>query len=446
MKKKSKLGCLAAVLAVVVAILVAMYLRYRSNVVLGHELRKEVDAWLAALPKIPESENGAPVITRGLGLLQPIPKQLMGETFGIDDDLEAKLLRDYLATSEEALKLIEKGLAYKKWTFTTDYEKGYLATKPNMVSFIWGVYTYVLKGDLAKREGKESEALKEYANAVRLAATLSGERCLISQMIFGSMSRTGLHWMIKLLSSAKPSQESLFAVLNALFQVHKNKAHPALAFETSYHEFIMFLSGYLTGETSDSAFSFTRSGFGWKTDVGFFFANSRFLYSFHEDVEIHRKFLEFYRKADPAKYYKFPTALRRKRRLYQKIGLEINSWNAVWAQVTLMGIEDALSIFMQNEIYLRGAIALTTIRLYQAKNGSLPGSLDELGELVPKEILIDPFSGKNLIYRRDGDDFYLYSAGYNGKDDGGKDKPIFQEEVHPEEVSDIVFHAPSAGK
>jgi hypothetical protein len=188
-------------------------------------------------------------------------------------------------------------------------------------------------------------------------------------MIFGSMSRTGLHWMIKLLSSAKPSQESLFAVLNALFQVHKNKAHPALAFETEYYTFIMFLSGYLTGETSDSAFSFTRSGFGWKTDVGFFFANSRFLYSFHEDVEIHRKFLEFYRKADPAKYYKFPTALRRKRRLYQKIGLEINSWNAVWAQVTLMGIEDALSVFMQNEIYLRGAIALTTIRLYQAKNG-----------------------------------------------------------------------------
>jgi hypothetical protein len=33
---------------------------------------------------------------------------------------------------------------------------------------------------------------------------------------------------------------------------------------------------------------------------------------------------------------------------------------------------------------------------------------------------MDPFSDKPLVYRKTDDDFILYSAGYNFKDDGGE--------------------------
>jgi hypothetical protein len=59
-------------------------------------------------------------------------------------------------------------------------------------------------------------------------------------------------------------------------------------------------------------------------------------------------------------------------------------------------------------------------RLYKSRTGRYP---DNLGALVPgilKEVPIDPFTGKTLVYRREGEGFIVYSLGTNEKDDGGR--------------------------
>jgi hypothetical protein len=57
-----------------------------------------------------------------------------------------------------------------------------------------------------------------------------------------------------------------------------------------------------------------------------------------------------------------------------------------------------------------------------------PDSLDELRTKLGWKIPIDPFSGKDFVYRRKGDGFIFYSFGPNLKDDGG---------VEPKEYKDI---------
>ncbi len=58
---------------------------------------------------------------------------------------------------------------------------------------------------------------------------------------------------------------------------------------------------------------------------------------------------------------------------------------------------------------------------YKQDKGSYPESLDKLvtaGYL--KEIPLDTFSDKPLVYKKTDDDFILYSVGPNFIDDGGQ--------------------------
>jgi len=60
------------------------------------------------------------------------------------------------------------------------------------------------------------------------------------------------------------------------------------------------------------------------------------------------------------------------------------------------------------------------IRLFHIEHGRLP---EQLSELVPDylpQVPSDTYSAGTLFYRRHGEEFVLYSAGTNGRDDGGR--------------------------
>ena len=56
---------------------------------------------------------------------------------------------------------------------------------------------------------------------------------------------------------------------------------------------------------------------------------------------------------------------------------------------------------------------------YYNENKQYPDSLDQIsasfGVVIPK----DPFSGNDLLFKRDDNGYLIYSVGVNGKDDGG---------------------------
>lgn len=69
-------------------------------------------------------------------------------------------------------------------------------------------------------------------------------------------------------------------------------------------------------------------------------------------------------------------------------------------------------------------LLVTNLMAYRQKYGSFPDSLDALGD---RPFVADPFSGGRFAYRREGDDFVLYSTGPNGTDEGGVHDPKFAE-------------------
>ena len=81
------------------------------------------------------------------------------------------------------------------------------------------------------------------------------------------------------------------------------------------------------------------------------------------------------------------------------------------------------TIFLKNAqleaTYLAAQTGLAC-RLFKSRAGSYPESLEELVPRILTEVPIDPFMGKPLVYRREGEGFIVYSLGSNQKDDGGR--------------------------
>jgi hypothetical protein len=58
-------------------------------------------------------------------------------------------------------------------------------------------------------------------------------------------------------------------------------------------------------------------------------------------------------------------------------------------------------------------------RRFQARNGRLPKSLDELAELVDPSVMIEPQTGEPMGFRALENEIVIYHSGFNTIDDGG---------------------------
>jgi len=77
-------------------------------------------------------------------------------------------------------------------------------------------------------------------------------------------------------------------------------------------------------------------------------------------------------------------------------------------------------IAYRRKVGVEAFIATVAILRYKQDNGNYPENLSELLEAgLLKELPMDPFSNKPVVYRKMDDDFTLYSVGLNFEDDGG---------------------------
>jgi hypothetical protein len=77
----------------------------------------------------------------------------------------------------------------------------------------------------------------------------------------------------------------------------------------------------------------------------------------------------------------------------------------------------------QEETRAEAALAVAEVafalKLYKGEHGDYPESLDALSPGTLQAVPADPFTGKPLVYVREGEGFLVQSLGLNGKDDGG---------------------------
>ena len=105
----------------------------------------------------------------------------------------------------------------------------------------------------------------------------------------------------------------------------------------------------------------------------------------------------------------------------EKEPAEIVKGNILLEIMTTLAFHRIHEASCRNKTDVEATLVIIPILRYRQDTGSYPEDLEELvtaGYL--KEIPIDSFSDKPLVYRKTDDDFLLYSVGGNFTDDGGK--------------------------
>ena len=97
---------------------------------------------------------------------------------------------------------------------------------------------------------------------------------------------------------------------------------------------------------------------------------------------------------------------------------------ALMTQLCLPTFEKLSERFAIHELAVEVCRVGLALKLFKQKAGAYPKTLEQLAPEFLESIPVDPFTGKSLVYRKDGDGFLLYSLGPNLKDDGGKARNI----------------------
>ena len=95
-------------------------------------------------------------------------------------------------------------------------------------------------------------------------------------------------------------------------------------------------------------------------------------------------------------------------------------WYAFFSKAMIANFEAA---FMKEALVEATFLASRTglaCRLYKSRTGRYPDTLEALVPGILEEVPVDPFTGKPLVYRPEGEGFIVYSLGTNEKDDGGR--------------------------
>lgn len=158
---------------------------------------------------------------------------------------------------------------------------------------------------------------------------------------------------------------------------------------------------------------------------------------------IHGKIFQVYTKAsyldEMQKQLDTAKLSYREARLQNKLsnGLNISSYNpfikassSAYAKTTA----NRDSVMAQ----MNGIRIVLAVKTYKSRSGSYPASLNDVKTKLKWKLPIDPFSGKDFIYKHDGKGFVVYSIGQNLKDDGGLDPYDPKNHITPVE-GDVVW-------
>jgi hypothetical protein len=141
---------------------------------------------------------------------------------------------------------------------------------------------------------------------------------------------------------------------------------------------------------------------------------------FHPDKQQTREMADRYYDLWDKNAGKTPARLRA-----EEINIEKEAEELIKDNVLLMILAPALSrvseISHRNRVDIEAALTIIAILRYEQDSGGYPQNLKQLmADDYLKQLPLDPFSDKPLVYKKTQDSFILYSVGRNFTDEGGE--------------------------
>jgi hypothetical protein len=384
----------------------------------------ELNVWCH---RVPDTENGALVLTQAFALRHTFPDVRSNEVMEIK--LPGKtnnwspntvgLVEAYVQTNALALAKVQEALRFSRFSFPVDFSYGPDSQLPHLAGLKEMARIAALQNALDVQGGHPEEWAERVELQLRLAGTLDGEPILISHLVRNSIISMAVKTTERSLNGVTPHEEACQHLQTAFTHAGATNLLPAALageramlipiFRMSWKE--IQSSGQGDGPENQprkpQRYSGKPATLLWLTgflerDLDFFLG--RMLQSISLAALPPPENLAMTNNLDMAN-----TIAQKRAYFYSSLLLPSFSRIAVREAST--------------QAVIRLTITALAVERFRLANNRLPESLGELTPKFLEAVPIDPFDGTPLRYRRVGSGFIVYSVDADGHDDDGRQAP-----------------------
>ncbi|NOX97582.1 MAG: hypothetical protein GXO98_05940 [Nitrospirae bacterium] len=433
LKKVKKVPGLIAAAILLIGAVVYTALNYSTGKALERELKALKDSGIpltpieVAPPPVPDEENAALLYRKAFTLMVREKSEEEKKAYKALVSFSQKpinwseenvsTIRSFLRKNESALNLVRQATRRDKCRFPLEYKKGYDLPLPHLKKMRELARLLALEAGLQSREGQTDESLKTIQVGLRMGKSLFTEPILISQLVRMSIYSTMLKEMEMLLDRNNETRPAIYKAL--IKELDDLEGHPAFT-RSLEGERAMGLWAFAMIRKEPSL---VRESFG---DEGLSYR----LYGSY----LLRPIL----KIDEVYYLRMMERLIALSRLpyYQAI-VKVRNFDKELKSVPrycfltgriLPSLGKAFVVQARSEARIRAGKLALALKIYKAGKGIYPPDLKALTPEILPRLPKDPFTGKDYIYKREGEGFIVYSVGDNLKDDKGAFNPKRWEE------------------
>jgi hypothetical protein len=352
-----------------------------------------VHSSMLAPPPVPEEENAAPLLAKAATLLEGLedPPGNDWVDLSAEEGLDEKNLREYVTRRRAILDKVAEALARPQCRFPVDYGRGCQIDNPRTRDLMRFAGILNARAVLELRAGDSAAAARDLRLMIRLSECLAIEPLLISQLVRLVILERAFDVLKKDRLDLSPAE---WRELGRLFEAPTFREVLAAAFEMERAVAIescrtCYFRGKLPAEGREP------SDMGWMSGLLMIKSGPHCLRMIGRVIALIR---QPYAESRPAE-------LQLTREHQQS-----TRWNELLSRLILPAFLRIHGREAGAETNQRMAAAFCRIKA----DGRIPESLE----------VVDPCTGKLLIYLKESGGFQLRSPGPDQKDDGGEKDDI----------------------
>ena len=279
---------------------------------------------------------------------------------------------------------------------------------PDAIKAIRAVRLLGLAALISAENGDAQGSLDRLRNGLRFAPKIAEERTFITYLVAVANAKTCLLFLNKALSGREVDAELLLPILGDLDD--RQITHwKALLKNSIRGERILLMDVGLP--PSPRALQQAFGGKAW---------TERFYYWLlgplvKRDISLNLPIYEELESKALLSYYQTRDFWKPYQGHFRSL-----PWYAVVSKLVIPNMEAAFMKVATLDALILTARAGLACRIFKSRTGQYPENLAALVPALLPEVPVDPFTGRPLVYRREGKGFIVYSLGSNEKDDEGR--------------------------
>jgi len=394
-------------------------------------------------PVVDESLNAAPLYNKAIEVFEGLPEDIseaLGKKYYEVTEEDKQLIGKWLTDNDEVLELVVAGSRKPYYWQHYEGEEMLSVLLPHLSKYRRLSYSLRWRSRLHAENGRYEEAFSDIKTCYLLGRHVKGTKLvLIEQLVGIAIEAIAVENLRSILSEYKIEAATL-----ARLQTDFEQMLAGEDFSMSFEGEKMFVydeiqrcftedrfggghlylsrigqissSGDETGPTAqDIILESLSSPEGWGRAVKILF--------FHPNKQQTREAADRFYSYCETMAQKTPAQIRTQGIDVQKETMKIVGDNVLLSILT-PALERAAIMGHRHRTNVEATVTILALLRYTSDKGSYPENLQQLitaGYL--RQLPIDVYSGKPLVYRTTDESFILYSVGENIEDDGGKPDP-----------------------